>query len=66
MIQLAIPLSEQDVEKLKEHAKHRGLSIEELLVAAAQDLLSRSDDEFQRAMEYVLNKNENLYARLAE
>lgn len=51
--------------QLAEAASRLGVSPEELAVAALRDLLSRPDDDFERAVEYVLRKNHELYLRLA-
>jgi hypothetical protein len=41
-----------------------GITPEELVRASVEDLLGRPE-EFQKAVDYVLKKNEELYQRLA-
>ena len=60
-----IPLTEEQLAKLREKARRLQVPPEALLVATLEDLLSRPNEEFQRAMEYVLEKNAELYRRLA-
>ncbi len=38
---------------------------EELVRVSIEELLARPDEEFRKALEYVLNKNAELYRRLA-
>lgn len=51
--------------KLQEMAARFGVSLEELVRVGVEDLLVRSDDSFQRAVEEILVKNAELYRRLA-
>ena len=51
--------------KLQEMAARFGVSLEELVRVGVEDLLVRSDDAFQRAIQEVLVKNAELYRRLA-
>jgi len=62
---VTIPLSEEHLEKLKEKARSLQVTPEELLLASLEDLLSHSDEEFRQAMDHVLQKNKELYRRLA-
>ena len=41
------------------------ISPEMLLAAIVEDLISHPDEEFLRMMKYVLQKNSELYRRLA-
>jgi len=41
------------------------VSPEELVRVSIEELLSRPDEAFERAVEYVLEKNTELYRRLA-
>jgi len=62
---VTIPLSEEHLEKLKEKARSLQVTPEELLLASLEDLLSHSDEVFRQAMKHVLQKNKELYRRLA-
>ncbi|AUX46969.1 DNA-binding protein [Sorangium cellulosum] len=64
-MKLAIDLSPSQADRLRERAKSLGLQPEELARAAVADLLTIPDDEFRDAAEVVLQKNAELYRRLA-
>jgi len=65
MATLTITLSEESLTQLREKAKRFRVAPEELIRVSLEELLARPDEEFQRAMEYVLTKNAELYRRLA-
>ncbi|MFN8495740.1 MAG: hypothetical protein U0350_49570 [Caldilineaceae bacterium] len=62
---ITIPLPDDRLEQLKEKAKRLKITPEALVQASIEELLKRPDEEFQRALLYVLNKNAELYRRLA-
>ena len=51
--------------KLQEVAAQFNVSPEELARVGIEELLTRPDDAFQQAVQYVLKKNAELYRRLA-
>lgn len=65
MTTITITLPDDRLQKLKEKASRLRVSPEELVRATVEELLDRPEEEFQRALEYVLNKNAELYWRLA-
>jgi antitoxin FitA len=65
MSDLTISLPEDELAKLREKAATYGVSAEELVRAGIDHLLESPEEEFQRAADYVLKKNEELYRRLA-
>ncbi|MCX7667182.1 MAG: DNA-binding protein [Gemmataceae bacterium] len=65
MTAITIILSEERLQKLQELAKLFQVSPEELVRFSVEELLSRPDKEFQKALDYVLQKNSELYQRLA-
>lgn len=65
MATITIPLPDEALSKLQERADELGISPEELARAGIEDLLSRPEDAFQQAIDYLLNKNAELYRRLA-
>lgn len=65
MTTITITLPDDRLQKLKEKASRLRVSPEELVRATVEELLDRPEEEFQRALEYVLNKNAELYRRLA-
>jgi predicted DNA-binding protein len=64
MRNITISLPEDRMSELKEMATGLGTTPEELVRASVEDLLARPE-EFQKAVDYVLKKNEELYKRLA-
>ncbi len=65
MTVVTVSLSEEQARALHERAQRLRIPPEALLQALVDDWLSRPDEEFLRAMEHVLRKNEELYRRLA-
>ena len=64
-MKIAIELSGPQESQLRERAKALGVAPEELARAAVADLLTQSDEDFRTAAEHVLQKNAELYRRLA-
>lgn len=64
-MKLSIELNEAEGTKLRDEASRLGVEPEDLARAALADLLRNEDEEFRRAAEHVLRKNEELYRRLA-
>lgn len=62
---ITVTLPDERFERLRETAAKFSVTPEELVLASVQELLSRPDEAFQRALERVLEKNEELYERLA-
>jgi predicted transcriptional regulator len=62
---IAIELSDQQAQALSETARRLEVSESELAAAAVRDLVARQSADFQAAAERVLNKNQELYRRLA-
>jgi hypothetical protein len=62
---LTISLPEDRLQQLKEQAARFRITPEELVRVSIEELLTRPDEEFQRALTYVLTKNAELYRRLA-
>lgn len=65
MTTFTITLSDERVKKLQEIAERFRVAPEDLVRASLEELLSRPLDDFQKALERVLNKNADLYKRLA-
>jgi hypothetical protein len=62
---ITITLSDDRLAKLQEIAARLHIAPEELARAGVEDLLARPEETCQRAMDYVLKKNAELYRRLA-
>jgi predicted transcriptional regulator len=65
MTTITITLPDDRLLKLQERATHFSVSPEELVRVSIEEMLSRPDEAFQRAVNYVLEKNAELYRRLA-
>jgi len=65
MTTFTITLPDERVKKLQEIAKRFRVPPEELVRASLEDLLTRPTDDFQIMLERVLDKNADLYKRLA-
>jgi len=65
MTTITITLPDDRLLKLKERATRLSVSPEELVRVSIEELLSRPDEAFQRAVDHVLKKNAELYRRLA-
>lgn len=60
-----VPDRGQKARQLAEAAREKGVCVEELLQQITEDFLSRKEG-FEAAARYVLNKNAELYRRLAQ
>jgi antitoxin FitA len=65
MSEVTITLPEERWQKLSETARRLGLSPEELARAGVEALLAEPDETFEQTIGYVLEKNAELYRRLA-
>ncbi len=65
MTTITIALPDDRLVKLKEIAARFNISPEELVQVSIEELLTRPDDAFERAVDYVLKKNAELYRRLS-
>lgn len=65
MSSITISIPDKSMAELREKAARLRTSPEQLLQASVEELLARPDAEFERATEYILGKNQELYRRLA-
>ena len=65
MTTITISLPDDRLQKLKEIATRFSVAPEELVRVSVEELLTRPEEDFRRALEYVLDKNAELYRRLA-
>lgn len=65
MMTITIGISDEHARKLKHLADHAGVSADELIRETVQNWLERSDQDFAMAAAYVIEKNSELYRRLA-
>ncbi len=62
---ITVTLSNDRLERLQQMAAQFGVSVNDLLCASIEDVLGRSDAQFEQAVERLLEKNAALYKRLA-
>lgn len=65
MSTLTITLSDERLAKLREIADRFNIKTEDLARVSIEELLTRPEESFQQAADYILNKNAELYRRLA-
>jgi predicted transcriptional regulator len=65
MSTLTITLPDDRLTKLKEIATRFNVTPEDLARISIEELLTRPEEAFQRAADYILHKNAELYQRLA-
>jgi predicted transglutaminase-like cysteine proteinase len=65
MSTLTITLSEDRLVKLREIADRFNIKPEDLARVGIEELLTRPEESFQAVVDYILNKNAELYRRLA-
>ncbi|MBC8254069.1 MAG: DNA-binding protein [Ardenticatenia bacterium] len=65
MTTITVALPDDRMVKLKEMASRLGVVPEELVRVSIEELLTRPEADFERAVDYVLRKNAALYQRLA-
>jgi hypothetical protein len=65
MTSITIPLSDERAAQLRVWAEEAGLPPEEFLRRRVEQLLDRPDQKFQKAADHLLQKNAELYRRLA-
>ncbi len=65
MKEITISLPEKQLEALKVLASRFGLAPEEMARAGLEDLLAQPEESVERVMDYVIEKNRELYRRLA-
>lgn len=65
MTSISIPLSDEHLAALRLRAQQAGLAPEDFLRRQVEQLLDRPEEPFRQAADYVLQKNKELYRRLA-
>jgi len=61
---LELHIPDEIASKIEQAAQQRGISVEQLLQASVEEKIQR-DAQFERAVGRVLEKNAELYRRLA-
>jgi len=62
---LELQLPEQTASKLQEAAEGLSVSPEQLSILSIEEKLAQLEEDFRRSAEYALQKNADLYRRLA-
>jgi antitoxin FitA len=65
MASITIDISDEQLQKMQQLARDNQVSPEDLLRVNIEDWLARPQDEFTQAADYVLQKNAEIYHRLA-
>ena len=65
MTTITIQVSDDRFQKQGELAESLGITREQLVQANVEDMLAQPKEEFRQALRHVLEKNEELYKRLA-
>ena len=65
MVTVTVTLSEDRFQKLQDLAKQFNIPIEQLLRVSIEEIVARPQEDFQKALEYVLETYKELYKRLA-
>ncbi len=65
MSSITIELTEDRLQRLREMAARLRIAPEELARMSVDELLAQPDEKFDKALKYALEKNAELYKRLA-
>ncbi len=65
MTMITIPISDERLAQLRTRAEQAGITPEEYVLRHVEQVLERPDEPFRQASAYVLQKNAELYRRLA-
>ncbi len=65
MVSITLQIDDAKAAELRRKARLVGLEPEQLLTASVDDLIGRPDADFDKAARRVLEKNRDLYRRLA-
>lgn len=65
MATLPISLSDEEMRRLEELSKREGLTVEQMVRLGINDFVGQPDKSFRTAAKRVMEKNAELYRRLA-
>lgn len=65
-MRIAVDLSDEQSERLRDTADSLGIEPDELALAAFTDWLAQPRDDFRKAAESVLQKNKELYQKFGK
>lgn len=65
MATVKVPLSDEEMRRLEELSKREGLTVEQVARLGIHDFISQPDEAFRASAKRVMEKNTELYRRLA-
>jgi hypothetical protein len=65
MMTLKVELAQETIARVEEAAQKLGITPEQFLRVSVEEMLIRLEQDFLEAAKYVLDKNADLYKRLA-
>ena len=65
MVTISIQISDEQAKRLAALAENFGVTVEDLAAASLRELLAKPDDGFEELVNRVLQRNADLYQRLA-
>jgi len=65
MPDLTVTLSSEEVQCLEELSKREGLTVAQIVQLGIKDLISQPEERFQAVARRIMEKNAELYRRLA-
>lgn len=65
MNEITVTVPDTQIIQLKEKADRLGITLTDLVLLSLEEILSRPDEDFLKAADYVIHKNAELYRRLA-
>jgi hypothetical protein len=65
MVTITVSVSEDRFQKLQNLARQFNIPTEELLRVSFEELVARPQEDFQKALEHVLDSYKELYKKLA-
>ncbi|MDE3017863.1 MAG: ribbon-helix-helix protein, CopG family [Nitrospirota bacterium] len=65
MATVKVSLSDEEMRRLEELSKREGLTVEQMVRLGIHDFISQPDETFHASAKRILEKNAELYHRLA-
>jgi len=65
MATVKVSLSDEEIRRLEELSKREGLTVEQMVRLGIHDFISQPDEAFRVSAKRVMEKNAELYRRLA-
>jgi antitoxin FitA len=65
MPEVTVTVSTEELQRLKALGEREGLTIDQIVRLGVQDFINQPDDSFHKFAQQILQKNAELYRRLA-